>query len=64
MTAIYYGVNPHDGDLGKVAVSSGSTTSKAIEVVIDNTKITHEGEIIQALTRIMEAIQQKRFVTT
>ncbi|MGL5363062.1 MAG: hypothetical protein ACRDBH_09290 [Bosea sp. (in: a-proteobacteria)] len=64
MTIIYYGVNPHDGDLGKVVVSSGSTTSKAIEVSIDNTKLAHEGEIEQALKRILMAIQQKRFVTT
>lgn len=64
MTAIYYGVNPHDGNLGQVAVSSGSTTSKALEVVIDNTKLKNESEVIQGLQRIMEAIQQKRLVTT
>lgn len=64
MTTIYYGCNPHDGNFNDVAVSSGSTTSKGIEVVIDNTKFTNEGEVEQALKRIMAKIQQTRLVTS
>lgn len=64
MTTIYYGCNPHDGNIGNVAVSSGSSTGKGIEVVIDNTKFTHEGEVEQALKRILQKIQQTRLITS
>lgn len=59
MTTVYYGCNPHDG--GPDTVTTGtSTTGKALEVVLDNTKITSEAEVLQCLVRIQAAIQQKR----
>ena len=59
MTTIYYGFNPHSGGIDSVATGT-STTGKALEVVIDNTKYLTENEVKFALDKIKEYIQQNR----
>lgn len=64
MTIIYYGTNPTDGDQGTVAVGTGATTGKGLEIKIDNSKYLDEGQIYKDLRRLMVYIQQKRLITT
>ena len=59
MTTIFYGANPHDGGPETVATGT-STTGKALEITIDNTKIKTEDEVIQICERIFVFLQQKR----
>jgi len=60
MTLIYYGANPHDGGPETVTTSAGSTTSKAVEITVNNALIRTEDEVIQACERIFVYLQQKR----
>lgn len=64
MSILYYGINTHTSGIDNAVLTVGSTTSKAVQIVIDNTKATNEAEVVQCVEQLLVYIQQKRLQTT
>lgn len=59
MTA-YYGINKGDGEYS-AASSTSSTTSKDVEIVVNNTNITDRASLVLALERLKNFILRQNF---
>lgn len=51
----YYGINKGDGEYSS-ATSSSSTTSKDVEVVVNNTNVTTRQELISSLEKLINVV--------
>ena len=56
----YYGINKGDGEYS-AASSTSSTTSKDVEIVVNNTNVTDRATLITALERLENFILRQNF---
>jgi len=56
----YYGVNKGD-NYDKAASSTSSTTSKDVEIVVNNTNVTTRQELLTALTNLYNYILNQNY---
>ena len=56
----YYGINKGDGEYS-AAASSSSSTSKDIEIVVNNTNVTDRATLITALEQLENFILRQKF---
>lgn len=59
----YYGINKGDNEY-QAAVSSVSTTSKDVEIVINNTNVTDRQAVVNALEKLLNWIIRNPYPLT
>lgn len=58
--AYYYGINEGDNEY-QVATSTSSTTSKDVEIVVNNTTVTDRQSLLTAITNLYNAIVRNQY---
>lgn len=58
--AFYYGLNKGDSEYAAVT-STSSTTSKEIEIVVNNTNVTTKQELLTALTNLYNFVLKNNY---
>lgn len=56
----YYGINKGDNEY-QAASSTSSTTSKDVEIVVNNTNVTSRQELLTALTSLYNFILRNQY---
>ena len=56
----YYGINKGDGEYA-AASSTSSTTSKDVEIVVNDTNVTTRQELLNAVTNLINFILRSNF---
>jgi hypothetical protein len=57
---IYYGINEGDNEY-EAAVSTSSTTSKEVEIVVDDTAVTDRATLLIALENLRNFILRQNY---